>query len=61
MIKLDKNTMEQLMHLYETRKIGLEGNIAKLIETDDDKFQEYLRACISNDNDNRRKRLTITK
>lgn len=61
MIKLDKNTMEQLIHLYETRKIGLEGNIAKLIETDDDNFQEYLRTCISNDNDNRRKRLTITK
>ena len=61
MITFDKNTIEQLLKLYESRKIGLEGNIAKIIETDNENFKKYLETCIENDNDNRRKRLTITK
>lgn len=61
MITFDKKTIEQLLKLYESRKIGLEGNIAKIIETDDENFKKYLENCIENDNDNRRKRLNITK
>ena len=61
MVKFDKNTIEQLLKLYESRKIGLEGNIAKIIETDDENFKKYLENCIENDNENRRKRLNITK
>lgn len=61
MVTFDKNTIEQLLKLYESRKIGLEGNIAKIIETDDKDFKKYLEICIENDNDNRRKRLSITK
>ncbi len=61
MISFDKKTIEQLLKLYESRKIGLEGNIAKLIQTDDEDFKKYLETCIENDNDNRRKRLNITK
>ncbi len=61
MIKFDKNTIEQLLKLYESRKIGLEGNIVKIIDTDDTNFKKYLDTCIENDNENRRKRLSITK
>lgn len=61
MISFDKKTIEQLLKLYESRKIGLEGNIAKLIQTDNEEFKKYLETCIENDNDNRRKRLNITK
>jgi hypothetical protein len=61
MVKFDKNTIEQLLKLYESRKIGLEGNIVKIIDTDDANFKKYLETCIENDNENRRKRLSITK
>lgn len=61
MIKFDKTTIKELLKLYESRKIGLEGNIVKLIETDDADFKKYLETCIENDNENRRKRLNITK
>ena len=61
MVNFDKKTIEQLLKLYESRKIGLEGNIAKVIDTDDVEFKKYLETCIENDNENRRKRLTITK
>jgi len=61
MITFDKKTIEKLLKLYESRKIGLEGNIAKIIETDDEDFKKYLETCIENDNENRRKRLNITK
>ena len=61
MLSFDKKTIEQLLKLYETRKIGLEGNITKLIQTDNEDFKRYLDTCIENDNENRRKRLNITK
>ena len=61
MVTFDKKTIEQLLKLYESRKIGLEGNIAKVIDTDDVEFKEDLETCIENDNENRRKRLNITK
>jgi hypothetical protein len=61
MVSFDKKTIEQLLKLYESRKIGLEGNIAKIIETDDEDFKKYLQTCVENDNENRRKRLNITK
>lgn len=60
-IKIDDKTINQLILLYEKKKIGLEGNIIKLIKTDNEKFSEYLDTCINNDNENRRKRLDITK
>lgn len=61
MISVDKKTIEQLLKLYNDKKIGLEGNIVKLIKTDDEAFKHYLDECVENDNENRRKRLTITK
>ena len=62
MIKLDKNTKNQLIELYKTKKIGLEGNILKLIDCDgDEEFSSYVKESIDRDKDSRRKRLDITK
>ena len=61
MIIFDKKTIDELLNLYESKKIGLEGNIVKLIKTDDENFRKYLDKCVENDNENRRKRLNITK
>ena len=62
MIKLDSNTKKQLLELYETKKIGLEGNITKMIEADGDtELLQYLENCINKDKEVRKKRLEVTK
>lgn len=62
MIKIDKKTKDQLLEIYKTKKISLEGNILKVIDTDDDvEFEAYVKESIEKDKDNRRKRLEITK
>jgi len=62
MIKLDKNTKSQLIDLYKTKRIGLEGNILKVIDSEgDEEFASYVKDSIDRDNDSRRKRLDITK
>ena len=46
-MKLDKSTKNQLIELYKTKKIGLEGNILKLIEPDgDEEFTSYIKESI---------------
>lgn len=50
------------MDLYVTKRVGLEGNITKLIDSeDDDDFKNYLKECETKDSDKRKKRLEITK
>ena len=62
MIVLDKNTKKILMETFKTKNIGLEGNITKLIDAEDDQeFKEYLKSCIEKDAQLRRKRLEMTK
>ena len=62
MIKIDSNTKKLLMDLYLKKGIGLEGNITKLINTEDDEdFKKYLKDCETKDGDKRRKRLEMTK
>jgi len=61
MIKLDKNSEDGLMNLFESKNIGLEGNIIKLFKTDNDEFKSYLIKCGEKDKDSRRKRLEVTK
>ena len=62
MITLDKSTKKQLIELFQTKNIGLEGNIAKLIESQgDDEFAAYLKQCTEKDTATRRKRLEMTK
>ena len=48
MIIFDKNSKQQLIDLNKLKNITLEGNIAKVIDTSDDKeFKEYIDNCIS--------------
>ncbi len=62
MIKLDKKVKQELLDLLKTKNIGLEGNILKLIDVEDDKeFSEYVETCIQKDKDNRKRRLDVTK
>ena len=61
MIRLDKNSEEDLIKLFESKNIGLEGNIIRLFESDNESFNEYLKKCSDKDKDTRRKRLEITK
>lgn len=61
-MRVGKVTKEELLNLYKTKNICLEGNILKLIDPEDDiEFTEYLKVCSDRDKDNRRKRLEITK
>jgi Fe2+ transport system protein B len=62
MIKLDKKTKDQLIDLYKTKKIALEGNILKLINPDGDvELENYLKETTEKDKDTRRKRLEVTR
>ncbi len=62
MITLDKKTKAQLLEAYKNSGITLEGNILKLIDSsDDEEFDEYMKNCIAEDKNTRRKRLEVTK
>lgn len=62
MIKLDRKTKQQLLDLWNTKKIGLEGNILKLIDAEEDEeFIEYLQKSSDKDKESRQKRLEMTK
>jgi hypothetical protein len=62
MIKIDKKTKDQLLEMYRTKKISLEGNILKVIDPDGDvEFETYIKESIEKDKDNRRKRLDVTR
>ena len=59
---LDKNTKKQLIDLFKTKNIGLEGNVVKLVDPDgDEDFAAYLKQCIEKDIATRKKRLEMTK
>ena len=61
-IKVDKGTRKQLLDLYKSKRIYLEGNVLKLIDCDgDEEFQLSVDAAINKDKEGRRKRLDITK
>jgi Fe2+ transport system protein B len=62
MIRFDKKTKEQLLELWNSKKIGLEGNLLKLIDVEDDEeLKKYLQEASEKDKDTRRKRLELTK
>lgn len=62
MIKLGNETKKQLIELFQTKNITLEGNIVKLFDADNDEdFEKYLKDCSDRDKNNRRKRLEVTK
>jgi hypothetical protein len=62
MIKFSANTKKQLIDLYKTKNIGLEGNLLKLIDSEEDSdFSQYIKTCTEKDKESRKKRLDITK
>lgn len=62
MIKIDKETKKQLLEMWRTRKIGIEGNLLKLIDTDgDEEFHQYILESSEKDTQSRKKRLELTK
>lgn len=63
-IKLDDLTKQALIRIQKTTGIYLEGNILKLLDTDDNtntEFKQYFEKAIWLDKENRKKRLEITK
>lgn len=62
MIKFQTTTKKDLIDLLQSKDIGLEGNIIKMVDPGDDAdFQEYLKTCKQKDIDARKKRLEVTK
>lgn len=62
MIKIDESTKLQLLDLWRTRKICLEGNLLKVIDAEgDDEFNQYILESIERDKESRKKRLNMTK
>ena len=62
MIKFDKKTKDQLLDLWKTKKIGLEGNVLKLIDAEgDEEFIKYIKEASDKDKESRQKRLDMTK
>jgi hypothetical protein len=61
-MEIDSNIKKYFLDVQNKHQIYLEGNILKIIKSDDDQeFQEYLNTAIIKDKENRRKRLDITK
>ena len=60
-MKFDKTEEELLIEIGNSRNIYIEGNILKLIESDNERFKEYLNIAIEKDKESRLKRLDITK
>jgi len=62
MIKLSKDSKDQLIEYCKTKGVCLEGNILKVLDTSDDpEFEEYVKSAIEKDTEVRRKRLDMTK
>jgi hypothetical protein len=62
MIVFDSKAKKQLIDLFEEKKICIEGNILKLIDSsNDEQFAEYLKNSVEKDKENRKKRLEVTK
>ena len=61
MVKVTKHTRDLLLEIAKTKKVYLEGNILKIITSDDDEFNQYIETCVEKDKESRRKRLAVTK
>jgi flagellar motor protein MotB len=61
-MKLNKETKKQLLELWSDRKIGLEGNILKVIDAEEDEeFKKYIEEALNKDKESRRKRMEVNK
>jgi hypothetical protein len=57
----DKSTQKLLLDIQKKNQIYLEGNILKVLESDNQEFTEYLTIAKDKDKESRKKRLEITK
>lgn len=62
-MKVSKEVRDCLLEIQKTKRVSLEGNILKILESDegDEEFKNYLSGSIDKDKDGRKKRLEITK
>ena len=60
-MRFSEEDIQQLLELAKDRKIYLEGNIIKVIKSDNKDFIKYLADAKEKDNETRRKRLEITR
>ena len=61
-MKLNKETRKELIELWKNKKISLEGNILKVLDSDGDvEFEKYIKESLEKDKETRRKRLEITR
>lgn len=61
-MKFCQQTKDDLIELLQNKKVGLEGNILKLVNTENDpNFEKYVEECKIIDSENRKKRLELTK
>ena len=62
-MKVSKEVRDCLLEIQKKKRIGLEGNILKLIEAEDgdDEFKTYLITSLEKDRESRKKRLEVTK
>jgi|LakMenEpi03Aug12_release.lakeMendotaPanAssembly.Ray.scaffolds.fasta_scaffold567207_2 hypothetical protein len=62
-MKVTQETRNNLLEVARKKKIYLEGNLLKIIESEDEdsEFREYLEACREKDSTSRKKRLDVTK
>lgn len=62
MLTFDKAAQDQLIDVLKNRGLAIEGNILKVIESEEGSdFAKYLQDAIEKDKDSRRRRLDITK
>ena len=61
MFKLSKESEDILLKIYKEKNVLLEGNITKVLDSDNKEFKDYLKIASDHDRDNRKKRLEITK
>lgn len=61
MISFSKDIESDLISLYKSKKIAIDGNLLKVIKTTNKEFQDYLEEAKIKDQDTRRKRLEVTK
>ena len=60
-MRFPEEVENDLINLSDQRRILLEGNILKILETDSEKFKNYIESAKENDKSNRKKRLEITR
>jgi uncharacterized membrane protein len=60
-IAFGKDIESNLINLYKSKKIAIEGNLLKVIKTTDKEFEKYLEEAKYKDQETRRKRLEVTK